>query len=235
MSHRDFLVEIGTEELPPKALRELELSFAGGMREGLKQAVLAHGEILSFATPRRLAIWVKRLADRQPDQHVKRRGPPLSAAFDASGAPTRAAIAFAESCGAPVESLQRLDEGKGPALFFIGSKPGVAAVELLPGIVQSALDALPVPKRMRWGAADAEFVRPVHWVVMLYGSEVVPATILGIVDWCRHLGPSLSRAETHQRNLSRKLRAGTAYTRSRNRGLRRAARTYQERRKQAGV
>ena len=85
------------------------------------------------------------------------------------GLPTRAAIAFAESCGVSVESLQRLDEGKGPALFFVGSKSGAAATELLPGIVQSALDSLPVPKRMRWGAADAEFVRPVHWVVMLYG------------------------------------------------------------------
>jgi glycyl-tRNA synthetase beta chain len=177
---RDFLVEVGTEELPPKALRELELAFAAGVEKGLQEASLAHSGVQSFATPRRIAVWVKRLASEQPTQDVKRRGPPVTAAFDASGQPTRAALAFAESCGVKVDELQKLDEGKGQFLFFIGTKAGARTVELLPGIVQASLDALPIPKRMRWGAGTAEFVRPVHWLVMMYGSEVVPATVLDV-------------------------------------------------------
>lgn len=177
---RDFLVEVGTEELPPKALRELELAFAAGVEKGLQEASLAHNGIQSFATPRRIAVLVKRLASQQPTQDVKRRGPPVTAAFDASGTPTRAALAFAESAGVKVDGLQKLDEGKGQFLFFIGSKPGTKTTELLPKIVQASLDALPIPKRMRWGAGTAEFVRPVHWLVMVYGSEVVPATVLGV-------------------------------------------------------
>jgi len=180
VERRDFLVEIGTEELPPKALRELELAFAAGVRKGLDEAGLAHGDVQSFATPRRIAVLVKRLASRQPEQNVKRRGPPVNASFDAAGQPTRAAAAFADSCGVPVASLQKLDEGKGQFLFFIGTKPGTDTVELLPGIVRSALDALPIPKRMRWGAGQAEFVRPVHWLLMLYGKDVVPATVLDV-------------------------------------------------------
>jgi glycyl-tRNA synthetase beta chain len=177
---RDFLVEVGTEELPPKALRELELAFASGVKTGLAAAGLAHGDVQSFATPRRIAVLVKRLASRQPEQNFKRRGPPVNAAFDANGQPTRAATGFAEGCGVPVSALQKLEEGKGQFLFYIGTKPGTDAVALLPGIVQSALDALPIPKRMRWGSGDAEFVRPVHWLVMLYGKDVVPATVLGV-------------------------------------------------------
>jgi glycyl-tRNA synthetase beta chain len=177
---RDFLVEVGTEELPPKALRELELAFAGGVRKGLAEANLSHGEVQSFATPRRIAVLVKRLPSRQPEQDVKRRGPPVSASFDATGQPTRAATAFADSCGVAIAALQRLDEGKGQFLFYIGKKAGTQTVELLPRIVQASLDALPIPKRMRWGSGNAEFVRPVHWLVMLYGSEVVPATVLDV-------------------------------------------------------
>jgi glycyl-tRNA synthetase beta chain len=177
---KDFLVELGTEELPPKALRELELSFLAGIRKGLTEADLSHGEIQSFATPRRLAVLVKRLATRQPDQDVKRRGPPVGASFDSSGQPTRAASAFAESCGIPVDALQRLDEGKGQFLFFIGTKAGTLTAELLPKIVQASLDSLPIPKRMRWGAGTAEFVRPVHWLVMIHGADVVPATVLDV-------------------------------------------------------
>jgi glycyl-tRNA synthetase beta chain len=174
----DFLMELGTEELPPKALRELEQAFAASFRSGIDQAGIAHGEIQSFATPRRIAVLVKRLASSQPEQNIKRKGPPVSAAFDANGAPTRAAQAFAESCGVPIDSLQRVDEGKGTFLYFIGTKPGRAAVELLPEIARAALAALPIPKRMRWGASDAEFIRPVHWLVMLYGKDIVPCRLL---------------------------------------------------------
>jgi glycyl-tRNA synthetase beta chain len=175
---RDFLVELGTEELPPTALRGLEQAFATGLRAGLDKAALAHGDVVSFATPRRLAILVKRLASHQPEQDIKRRGPPVSAAFDGAGQPTRAALAFAESCGTSVETLQKLDEGKGLFLFFIGTKPGATTTVLLPQLVQAALDGLPIPRRMHWGAGTAEFVRPVHWLVMLYGKDVVPATLL---------------------------------------------------------
>ena len=175
---RDFLLEIGTEELPPKSLPALQQALVAGLAAGLAKAGLAHAELVGFATPRRLAVWVKRLAAQQPEQHLKRRGPPVNAAFDTAGEPTRAALAFAESCGSTVEALQKLDEGKGTFLFFVGTKPGARAVELLPGLVQAALDALPIPRRMHWGAGTALFVRPVHWLVMLFGKDLVPATLL---------------------------------------------------------
>ena len=176
---RDLLVELGTEELPPKALSELEAAFRDGVAARLDTLGLKHGAIDSFATPRRLAVRVKRLTARQPDSELKRRGPPLTAAFDAAGQPTRAAKAFAQSCGVAVEALGRERDPKGnECLAWSGVKSGADAVTLLPGIVQEALDALPIPKRMRWGAGSAEFVRPVHWLLMLYGREVVPATIL---------------------------------------------------------
>jgi glycyl-tRNA synthetase beta chain len=175
---RDFLLEIGTEELPPRSLHALQQALVTALAAGLAKADLAHGELVGFATPRRLAVWVKRLAAQQPEQHLKRRGPPVSAAFDAAGQPTRAALAFAQSCGTSLEALQRLDEGKGTFLFFLGTKAGERAVVLLPGLVQAALDALPIARRMHWGAGNALFVRPVHWVVMLYGRDVVPATLL---------------------------------------------------------
>jgi glycyl-tRNA synthetase beta chain len=175
---RDFLVEIGTEELPPKALRHLSDAFVAGLTAGLEKAQLIHAGVRGFATPRRLALYVKRLAAAQPEQHLRRRGPPVAAAFDASGAPTRAARAFAESCGTSVEALERHDEGKGTFLYFVGTRPGESAVQLLPALIRTALDQLPIPRRMHWGTGQAMFVRPVHWVVMLFGREVVPATIL---------------------------------------------------------
>ncbi len=181
IERHDFLVEIGTEELPPKALRGLEEALLSGIEAGLDKANLEHGDLISYATPRRLAVLVKRLAGRQPDQDLKRKGPPVSAAFDANGAPTRAALAFAESCGTSLESLQRIDEGKGTFLFFVGTKPGAMVSELIPGIVKSALDALPIPRRMHWGSSEAEFVRPVHWLLMMYGKDVLPITLLDTV------------------------------------------------------
>jgi glycyl-tRNA synthetase beta chain len=175
---RDFLFEIGTEELPPKVLLGLQQSLVAALTAGLDKAGLAHAEVQGFATPRRLAVWVKRLAAEQPEQQVRRKGPPVSAAFDAAGQPTRAALAFAESCGTTVGNLQRIAEAKGSFLYFTGTRSGSRTVELLPALVQTALDALPIPRRMHWGEGTALFVRPVHWLVMLYGSEVVPATLL---------------------------------------------------------
>ncbi len=178
MEKRDFLVEIGTEELPPKALRALEEAFAAALQSGLAKAGLGHGASRAFASPRRLAVLVRRLAGRQPDRKIERRGPPLSAAFDAAGQPTRAAQAFAASCGIALDALERREEPKGSFLYYTAVRPGATAVELLPALVREALDALPIPRRMRWGSGEAEFVRPVHWIVMLYGKEVVPATLL---------------------------------------------------------
>ena len=178
MNTRDFLFELGTEELPPVALPDLERALTEGIRNGLATAGVPHGEIISYAAPRRLAILVRDLADQQPEQLLKRRGPPLSAAYDKAGQPTRAATAFAESCGVSIESLGRVSEGKGEFLYFEGSKPGAPTHSLLAPIVQTALDALPIPKRMRWGTSQAEFVRPVHWVILRFGDEVLEATLL---------------------------------------------------------
>jgi glycyl-tRNA synthetase beta chain len=175
---RDFLVELGTEELPPMALRGLESAFAEGVRAGLAEAGIPHAELRSFATPRRLAVRVRGLATTQPAQALKLKGPPVSAAFDKSGKPTTAASKFAEKCGVAIEALTRVTEGKGEFLFFEGTRPGLETAALLPGIVQRALDGLPIPKRMRWGSSNAEFVRPVHWLVLLFGGDVIPARIL---------------------------------------------------------
>lgn len=178
MNTRDFLFELGTEELPPVALPELERALADGIRNGLATAGLPHGDLISYAAPRRLAVLVRDLAEQQPEQLLKRRGPPVSAAFDKTGQPTRAATAFAESCGVDMASLSRVTEGKGEFLYFEGSKPGAPTNSLLAAIIQTALDALPIPKRMRWGASDAEFVRPVHWLILRFGNEVLDATLL---------------------------------------------------------
>lgn len=181
IERRDFLFELGTEELPPKSLAALEAALRDGVAGGLASAALKHGAIESFATPRRLAVRVRRLAVQQPEQQIRRRGPPVRAAFDAAGAPTRAAQAFADSCGAPLASLGRERDDKGNEyLNYSGTKAGASAAALMPQIIGAALDALPIPKRMRWGAGEAQFVRPVHWLVLMHGAEVVPATLLGV-------------------------------------------------------
>lgn len=178
---RDFLIELGTEELPPKALHTLEQALADGIAARLRELELRHGAIESFATPRRLAVLVRRLGVRQSDQQITRRGPPRKVSFDAQGQPTRAALAFAASCGVSWEALASERDTNGTEyLHYAGLKSGAAAIELLPGLVQAALDALPIPKRMRWGALEVQFVRPVHWVVMLLGDEIVPGALLGI-------------------------------------------------------
>ena len=180
MSKRDFLVEIGTEELPPKSLFTLAQAFAQGIGQGLVGAGVKHGQLEWFATPRRLAVRVPGVADHQPDQDIKRQGPAVANAFDASGQPTRAALGFAASCDVQLEQLQQVEGPKGKVLQYVGVRPGEATVSLLPGIVNAALSALPIARRMRWGTGEQEFVRPVHWVVMLFGSNVIETSILGI-------------------------------------------------------
>ncbi|MGQ0429186.1 MAG: glycine--tRNA ligase subunit beta [Gammaproteobacteria bacterium] len=180
MKRADFLVEIGTEELPPKSLLRLAEAFRDGVAAGLDAAGLSHGAALAYATPRRLAVLVRRLLDQQPDQRIERRGPPVSAAYGADGTPTKAAHAFAASCGIRLDEIERRRDAKGDFLFCKLTRPGAKTAALLPAIVGEALAKLPIARRMRWGAGDVEFVRPAHWVLMLHGDDVVPGEILGL-------------------------------------------------------
>lgn len=174
MSARDFLVELGTEELPPKALNTLANAFRDGITKGLKDADLSHGTVKVYAAPRRLAVWIGQLAERQDDRSQALDGPPVQAAFDADGEPTKAALGFARKCGVEISEIDR----SGAKLRFEQHIPGQATVGLLPSIVEESLNALPIPKRMRWGARKEEFVRPTQWLVMLFGDDVVDCTIL---------------------------------------------------------
>jgi glycyl-tRNA synthetase beta chain len=180
MASRDLLVELGTEELPPKALKGLAEAFLAGVLAGLDRAEVSRGAGRFFATPRRLAVLVREVADHQPDKLVERRGPALRGAYDAEGRPTPAAMGFARSCGVDVGALEHQETERGSWLVHRTLQPGAATRRLLPGIVEEALARLPIPKRMRWGGLEVEFVRPVHWLVFLLGEEVVPATVLGV-------------------------------------------------------
>jgi glycyl-tRNA synthetase beta chain len=182
MSTKDLLFELRTEELPPRTLPALSNALTEGLAKGIDAAGIPHGTIHSFATPRRLAVWIEKLAEHQPDRQVERRGPPLSLAFDSEGRPTQAATAFAKSCGVAVEALSKLTTEKGAWLQFSGTEHGAASTTLLKDILTQAIAALPILKRMRWGANSAEFVRPVHSVVLLYGDEVVPIEVLGLLS-----------------------------------------------------
>ncbi len=180
MIAQDLLFELGTEELPPRTLPILSNALTEGLRAGLDAAGIPHGRVQGFATPRRLAVRVQKLAPHQPDKQVERRGPPLDRSFDAHGVPTQAAIAFAKNCGVPVAELERLETDKGAWLIFRGTERGAATASLLGGIVNQAIAELPIARRMRWGSRSAEFVRPVHTVILLYGETVVPAEVLGL-------------------------------------------------------
>lgn len=176
--HAHLLFELGTEELPPKALKHLSEAFTENFVAGLNQAGLEHGEVEPFATPRRLALLVRDCATRQPDREMERRGPALQAAYDANGKPTKAAEGFARSCGTSVDQLSVLETDKGSWLAYQVHEQGQPATALLPSIAEQALGKLPIPKRMRWGASEAQFVRPVHWLVFIHGSEVVECSLL---------------------------------------------------------
>ncbi len=180
MSAHELLFELLTEELPPRTLAALSFALTEGITSGIDAAGIPHAAVRGFATPRRLAVLVRKLAERQPDKQVERRGPPLSASFDAQGAPTQAAIAFARNCGVPVTGLEQLKTDKGAWLIFRGTEHGAATTSLLSGIINQAIAMLPIAKRMRWGASAAEFVRPVHGVVLIYGESVVPVEVLGL-------------------------------------------------------
>ena len=176
----NFLIEIGTEELPPKALKSLMLAFGDNLANGVDEARLEHGDVHTYASPRRLTVLIEKLALAQEDRKVEQKGPPVSVAFDDDGNPKPAATAFATKCGVAVEELERVATDKGEWLVFNTVEAGRSAAELMPDIIERALGALPIPRRMRWGAGEAEFVRPVHWIVMLHGKDVVDASVMGI-------------------------------------------------------
>lgn len=173
MEESDFLLEIGTEELPPHALVPLSEALCGALEKAFRDAGLTCASLQPFATPRRLAVLTRDLALGQPEKAVERKGPALSAAFDENGEPTKAAQGFASSCGVSVAQLERLQTDKGQWLVHRATDPGQWTIDLLPDIVRRAVTSLPIPKRMRWGEGNAIFVRPVHWLVALLGAEVV--------------------------------------------------------------
>ena len=176
----DFLVEIGTEELPPKALKELLKSFVESINKGRTKAGLSYaGDIRAFASPRRLAVIIQGLHSRSADIGTETTGPSVAQAFDKDGNPTPAALGFAKKHGVDVKDLGEIETDKGKLLHYKGVKIGSPTIELMPGIIEKALQELPIPKRMRWGSSRVEFVRPVHWLVMLYGSDVIDCEILG--------------------------------------------------------
>ena len=179
MSARDFLVELGTEELPPKSLKTLASAFADNLSTELAKLELSHADVLWYAAPRRLAVRINGLAAQQADKVVEKRGPAIASAFDADGKPTKAAQGWAAGCGITVEQAEKLETDKGAWLLHKAKVVGAATVTLLPEVVKQALAKLPIAKPMRWGSSDAEFIRPVHTIIMLFGKDVVPATILG--------------------------------------------------------
>lgn len=180
MSAADFLVEIGTEELPPKALRSLKDAFAENLRAAFKDARLGHGDVHAYASPRRLAVFIEKLATRQEDRKISQKGPPTKVAFAADGSPQPPAIAFAKKCGVEVADLGRRKSGKGEWLLCELLDKGQETSELVPTLIEGALAELPVPRRMRWGVGELEFVRPVHWVVLLHGKNTIDTTIMGV-------------------------------------------------------
>lgn len=180
MTQQTFLVEIGTEELPPKALRSLAEAFAANFTAELDNAGLEHGEVKWFAAPRRLALKVADLSAAQADREVEKRGPAIAQAFDAEGKPSKAAEGWARGCGITVDQAERLVTDKGEWLLYRAHVPGQSAQQLLAGMVSTALSKLPIPKLMRWGDKETQFVRPVHTVTLLLGAELIPGTVLGI-------------------------------------------------------
>ena len=177
-----LLFELGTEELPPGALDSLSDALASGIVDGLDQAGIGHGRVRALGAPRRLAVHIEGVAITQPDRAFERRGPAVAVAFDEHNNPTKAAEGFARSNQVSVEALERLETSEGAWLVYRGVDTGQATADLLPAIIQRALDALPIPKRMRWGDQSTEFVRPVHWVVALMDDAVVPMEIFGVAS-----------------------------------------------------
>lgn len=180
MRSNELLIEIGSEELPPTILSKLITAVTANIEQALAQAKLTHNGIKGFITPRRIAVTVTALAAKQPEQLIEKRGPALSAAFDQAGKPTKATLGFAKSCNTTVKNLTELKTPKGSWLFYLYRQPGKRVSELMPTIIEQALKQLPIPKLMRWYRGDVEFIRPIHWLLILYGRKVLPAEIMGV-------------------------------------------------------
>ncbi len=177
---RDLLIELGTEELPPKALASLSRAFERLFCDGLKAERLDYSAVSRFATPRRLALLIEGLCENQADRQTERFGPAVKAAFDADGAATKAAQGFAKSCGVEVTELATAEKDGVEKLYFSTTEKGRTTVELVPELISKAMQQLPIPKRMRWGSSREEFVRPVHWLTVLFGHEVIPMTLFAV-------------------------------------------------------
>jgi glycyl-tRNA synthetase beta chain len=178
--NKDCLIELGTEELPPKSLKSLSQNFAELVRSALITRGLAPAGIEVFATPRRLAMLLRDVPTQQADQSIEKRGPALQAAFDKAGKASKAAQGFAKSCGVTVDQLSHRETSKGSWLFFEKTEPGLSLAVILPDLVDDALGKLPIAKRMRWGTRSDEFVRPVKWLLMMIGSKLVDGEIFGV-------------------------------------------------------
>lgn len=177
---QNLLFELGSEELPPKTLLKLSNALTDGIIAGLNEAELAFSSVKSYATPRRLAVFIENLQGAQADKTVQKRGPAVQAAFQADGTPSKAALAFAHSCGVEFDQLERLKTDKGEWLACTQTIAGQTTQQLIPDIIRKSLANLPIAKRMRWGNSAVEFVRPVHWAILLYGEEIIETEILGL-------------------------------------------------------
>lgn len=177
---QNLLVEIGTEELPPKSLRTLAEAFASNLETELSNAALPFASVSWHAAPRRLALTVSALGECQPDKVIEKRGPAVNAAFDADGNPTKAALGWARGCGIEISQAERLVTDKGEWLLHNAKVEGQTVQQLLPTMVEAALKKLPIPKPMRWGSKRTQFIRPVHTVTLLYGQELIPGKVLDV-------------------------------------------------------
>jgi len=192
----DLLIEIGTEELPPKTLNKLSAALTEHFCNSLKEAGISYNDVTPYSSPRRLALMISDVTEFQADQQVEKRGPAVKAAFDKEGNPSKAAMGFARSCGVEFDQLQQIETDKGAYLNFKQEIKGSASRDLVADMLTKALAALPIAKRMRWGDSDTEFVRPVHWVVFLLGNDVVDAEILGIKTGRESRGHRFHHPET---------------------------------------
>jgi glycyl-tRNA synthetase beta chain len=175
-----LLIELGTEELPPKSLKKLATIFFEQITDQLKTADLAFDSALWFATPRRLAVKVNGLVEKQQDKQVEKRGPAINVAFNDAGEPSKAALGWARSNGITIEQAQRLKTDKGEWLLHKAIQTGQSLESLIPEMVNIALNKLPIPKPMRWGSERIQFIRPVHTLTLMYGDKVINGETLGV-------------------------------------------------------
>ncbi|NVK25725.1 MAG: glycine--tRNA ligase subunit beta, partial [Gammaproteobacteria bacterium] len=182
MSKENLLIELGTEELPPKSLKTLAISFKEAIEKEIIGAELSFDSVEWFAAPRRLAVRVNQLESQQATKQVEKRGPAVQAAFDANGEPTKAALGWARGNGIEVSEATRLKTDKGEWLLHVATVEGKSLAELVEGFINKAIKQLPIPKPMRWGCGKEEFIRPVHTLIALYGDQILPASILGLTS-----------------------------------------------------